>query len=548
MGIRERLSESFAAFSQAFRSRELRRLQLAGAGSTLAVWAYSIAIAVYAYREDGAKAVGIVLFARWSLAAVFAPWLALLADRYSRRRVMVSVDLSRVVLVGSMAAVAAAGGPSLLTYGLAIVASVISTAFGPAQAALLPTLASTPDELTASNLALNTISSVGMFAGPAIGGVLLAASGPWLVFALAAVSYVWSAACVLGLPRDIPPAASEGAAIRTELLAGFRAIGDDRNLQVVVGLTAGQMLVAGALEVVIVVDSIRILDAGNAGVGWLNTALGIGGIVGGLAGVVLASRKRLAADLRLGLASFGVALALLAIPSQLVAALVLFGLMGVGSTIVDVTSMTLLQRAAPTHVVGRVFGVLQSLMLAAVAIGSLVTPLLVAGIGARATFVVAGVVLPVLALLTWRRLTAIDDGAHVALEPLELLRAIPIFAPLPELVLERLASVAKEARSPGGEAVVLQGEDGDRFYVIADGTATVEIDGLERSQLASGDFFGEIALLRDLPRTATVRAVESLRMYALERDDFIAAVTGHAPSREAADSIVAARLPLGATV
>jgi MFS family permease len=263
---------------------------------------------------------------------------------------------------------------------------------------------------------------------------------------------------------------------------------------------------------------------------------------------VLASRKRLAADLRLGLASFGVALALLAIPSQLVAALVLFGLMGVGSTIVDVTSMTLLQRAAPTHVVGRVFGVLQSLMLAAVAIGSLVTPLLVAGIGARATFVVAGVVLPVLALLTWRRLTAIDDGAHVALEPLELLRAIPIFAPLPELVLERLASVAKEARSPGGEAVVLQGEDGDRFYVIADGTATVEIDGLERSQLASGDFFGEIALLRDLPRTATVRAVESLRMYALERDDFIAAVTGHAPSREAADSIVAARLPLGATV
>ncbi len=210
--------------------------------------------------------------------------------------------------------------------------------------------------------------------------------------------------------------------------------------------------------------------------------------------------------------------------------------------------MTLLQRAAPAHVVGRVFGVLQSLMLAAVAIGSLVTPLLVAAIGARPTFVAFGLVLPALALLTWREITAIDAGATIAVEPLELLRAIPIFAPLPELVLERLASIAVETRSLAGEAVIVQGEEGDRFYVIAEGAATVEIDGVEHSQLGMGDSFGEIALLRDVPRTATVRAVELLRMYALERDDFIAAVTGHAPSREAADSIVAARLPAGAAV
>jgi MFS family permease len=548
VGIRGRLSESWAAFSQAFRRRELRRLQLAGAGSTLAVWAYSIAIAVYAYREDGASAVGIVLFARWSLAAVFAPWLALLADRLSRRRVMLSVDLSRVALVGGMTVIAATGGPSLVTYALAIVMSVVSTAFNPAQAALLPTLATTPEELTASNLALNTISSVGMFAGPAIAGVVLATSGPWVVFALTGCAYLWSAACVLGLPPDRPPAAPEGSAIGTELLAGFRAIGDDRNLQVVVGLTAAQMLVAGALEVVIVVDAIRILHAGNPGVGWLNTALGVGGILGGLAGVVLATRKRLAGDLRLGLAVFGVALALLALPSELGAALLLFAAMGIGSTLVDVTSMTLLQRAAPAHVCGRVFGVLQSMMLAAVAIGSLVTPLLVAAIGPRPTFVAFGVLLPALALLSWREINAIDAGAHVAAEPLALLRAIPIFSPLPELVLERLASVAVDTRSLPGEPVFVQGEEGDRFYVIAEGTATVEIDGAERRQLGPGEFFGEIALLRDLPRTATVRAVDALRMYALERDDFIAAVTGHAPSRDAADSVVAALLPAGATV
>ncbi len=524
--MRGRIGESWRAFAQAFRSPELRRLQLAGVGSTLAVWAYSIAIAVYAYRADGAKAVGIVLFIRWSLAAVFAPWLALLADRLSRRRVMLAVDGSRTALVAGMTVVAAAGGPSLVTYGLAVLMSIISTAFAPAQAALMPSLAKTPEELTASNLALNTISGVGMFAGPAIAGVVLAFSGPSLVFALTGAAYAWSGLCVLGLKPDSPPETTGGGAIVPQLLAGFRAIGADRRLLLIIGLVGAQMFVAGALEVVIVVDAIRLLHAGNAGVGWLNTALGVGGLLGGLGGVMLAARKRLAGDFRLGLVVFGAALAALAASTSLTVALLLFGAMGAGSALVDITGMTLLQRAAPADVVGRVFGVLQSTMLAAVALGSLVTPLLVATLGARWTFVAVGVLLPLAVLPTWRRLTEIDATARVAVEPLELLRAIPIFAPLPLPVLERLASLAREVRVPSFAVVFEQGNAGDRFYVIGDGTATVEIDGVETRRLARGDFFGEIALL----------------LYALERDDFIAAVTGHAPSREAADSVVASRL------
>jgi MFS family permease len=519
-----RLRESGRAFAHAFRSRELRRLQLAGAGSTLAVWAYSIAIAVYAYREDGANAVGIVLFVRWSLAAVFAPWLALLADRMSRRRVMLAVDVSRVGLVAGMTIVAAGGGPSLVTYTLAVVMSIISTGFAPAQAALLPTLAKTPEELTAANLALNTISSVGMFAGPAIGGVFLAFSGPWLVFALTGASYLWSAACVLGLPRDAAPEQPEESAI------------------------GAQMFVAGALEVVIVVDAIRVLDAGNAGVGWLNTALGVGGLGGGLVGIVLAARKRLASDFRLGLAVFGAGLALLAASTSFGAALVLFAVMGIGSTLVDVTGMTLLQRSAPSHVVGRVFGVLQSLMLATVAVGSLVTPLLVSALGPRETFVAIGLLLPALAAVTWRAVSAIDASARIPTEPLELLRAISIFAPLPEAVLERLAAAASEVRVMPDATVFAQGDSGDRFYVVAEGTARVVADGAEKARPSAGDFFGEIALLRDVPRTATVTAVDALRLYALERDAFLAAVTGHATSREAADGVVAARLPAGAAL
>ena len=162
--------------------------------------------------------------------------------------------------------------------------------------------------------------------------------------------------------------------------------------------------------------------------------------------------------------------------------------------------------------------------------------------------IIVGAFLPALLVPVWPVLRRVDAAARVPTEPLELLRAIPMFSVLPPTVLERLASVAAEVRVPAMSEVFEQGDRGERFYVIAEGTAVVEIDGAETSTLGPGDFFGEIALLHDVPRTATVRAVQDLRLHALERDDFIAAVTGHAPSREAADTVVATRLPAGAAL
>jgi len=543
MAIGGRLRQSWQSFAGAFRNPELRQLQLAGLGSTLAVWVNSIAIAVYTYRADGAKAVGLVLFTRWTLAAIFAPWLAVFADRISRRRVMLTVDLSRTAFVAGMAITAAAGGPSLVVYGLAVLVSVVSSAFGPAQAALIPTLAETPEELTASNLALNTISGAGSFAGPALGGLALAFSGPWLVFVLAGAGYLWSGLCVLRLSRDAPPPGDGSRRGGSELLAGFAAIGADSKLRVIVALTGAEMFVVGALEIVLVVDAIRVLHSGNAAVGWLNTGLGGGGLLGAAAGIVLATRKRLAADFALGLLLLGSALAVLGLSTSFAAALLLFVVMGAGGTLIDVAGMTLLQRAAPAEVVGRVFGVIESLALAGVAVGALAMPLLVSGTSPRTAFAITGLLLPVSTVLGWRTLRRVDREARIPVEPLELLRAIAIFAPLPAAVLERLASLAAEVHVAAGTDVFRRGDAGDRFYVIADGTAAVELDDANTVELTRGDFFGEIALLRDVPRTATVRAVDELRLYALERDDFIAAVTGHAPSREAADSVVAARLP-----
>jgi MFS family permease len=539
--------ESLRAFGAVFANPNLRRLQLAGIGSTLGTWAYSVGLAVYAYDAGGARAVGILYAARWTAGAAAAPWLAVLADRWSRRRVMLGADIARCALLSIMAALAFAGTPWLPVFVLAVCSTMISTIFPPAQAALLPSLVRTPEELTAANAVQNSVASIGMFAGPALGGILLAVSGAGAVFAATAGTFLWSALCIFRVPPDEPAHDAEEQH-GSQVLAGFRAIAASPPLRLVIGLTTAQTFVAGALEVLLVVLALDLLHGGNAAVGWLNTGMGVGCLVGVVAVAALAGRKRLAADLGLGVLLWGVPVALAAVWTNLAFAILLFAAIGVGNTLVDVAGITLMQRSADEQVLGRVFGVLESLALATLALGALVAPALVSLIGARGALVAVGAFLPVLLALTLPSLRRVDEAARVPTEPLALLRALPLFSVLPPTVLERLASSAAEVHVPAMAEAVTQGARGDRFFIIRSGRATVEVDGAETGELAPGDFFGEIALLRDVPRTATVRALDALDLYALERDDFLAAVTGHAPSRAAADSIVAARLPAGAAV
>jgi MFS family permease len=539
--------DSLRAFGAVFANRDLRRLQLAGIGSTLGTWAYGVGLAVYAYHEGGARTVGILYAVRWGAGGIAAPLLAVFADRGSRRRVMLAADLSRVAILGAIAAIAYAGGPSLAVFALAVASTIVSSAFIPAQGALLPSLVETPQELTAANAVMNSVSSIGMFVGPAIAGVVLAVSSPATVFALTAATFLWSALCVSRIPKDVPPERATRAH-HLELAAGFRAVAQSPPLRLVVGLTTAQTFVAGAFEVLLVVLALRLLHGGNGAVGWLNTGMGVGCLVGVLAVAALAGRKRLAADLGAGVLLWGIPIALAAVWSNLAFAVVLLALVGVGNTLVDVAGMTLMQRSADEEVLGRVFGILESLILAGMAAGALVAPALIAALGARGALVAVGAFLPALLVLTWPALRRVDAAARVPTEPLELLRTLPLFAPLPQTLIERLAGAATELHLAPAATAVAQGAAGDRFYVIRSGRAAVEIDGAKTGELGPGDFFGEIALLRDVPRTATVRAIDELVLYALERDDFLAAVTGYAPSRAAADTIVAARLPAGAAL
>jgi MFS family permease len=536
-----RVRASFRALGAVLASPPLRRLQLAWAGSIVGDWAYLVALGVYAYDQGGASAVGLVGLIRLIPGAFIAPFSASFVDRFRRVAVMVVADVVRFALMAAAALVIATDGPAPIVYGLVAVTSATGTVFRPAQAALLPSLVTSPAELTAANVASSTIESVGTFLGPALGGLLLAVTSPAVVFGANAATFLWSALLVLGLrrhdpPRPRPAAEAGGRDGSSGVMAGIVTIVREPNLRTLVGLYAAQTLVAGALNVLVVVTAFELLDLDDAGVGLLYAAVGVGGLVGGFVALILSSRGRLARDFALGLVLFGIPLILVGGVPVAFVAVVALGVLGIGNSIVDVNALTIMQRVVPDAVLGRALGALQGLLRATLGIGALIAPGLVALVGPEWALVVTGAVLPALTLLTRPRLRAIDREAS-APEATELLRRVSLLASLPEPVLERLAREATPVQVAAGVPIVREGEVGDRFYVIRSGTVSI----LGRT-FGPGEGFGEIALLRDVPRTATASAVTDVELVALEREQFVAAVTGHAPSAAAADTVVAARL------
>ncbi len=541
--FRERLSESKDAFTAVFTNVNLRHVQISWASSITAYWVFSVALALYAYDKGGASAVGLVGLLRMLPSVVAAPFAATLGDRYSRQLVILVVNIARTVAIILAAAAALAGFPAMVVYLLAAVVGLLQSVFRPTQAALLPVLARSPEELTAANLVLTTIENVGIFLGPAIGGLLLVVVSAEWVFVVSAAGFLVSALVLVLVkaPREAKPLAPQASFAR-EGLAGFTTIASDPRLRLIVSLYGAQTLVAGALNVLIVVSALELLDLGKSGIGFLNSAVGVGALLGGIAALALLARARLASDFAIGLLLWGIPILLIGVFPRAPVAIVLLGIVGVGSTLVDVAGLTLLQRAVPDEVLTRVLGVVQSVFVATLGLGAIIAPVLISAFGVRGALIATGALLPALAAIFWRRLVALDEAAPAPIQELELLREIPLFRPLPSPVLDQLASSLVPLKALPGEDVVREGEPGDRFYVIRSGE--VDVSSAERSvaTLGPGGYFGEIALLRDVPRTATVTAKTDVELYALERDEFLSAVTGHAASAEAADAVVATRL------
>ncbi len=538
--LTRRLSDAAGAYRTVFRNPPLRRVQLAYGASITAEWGAVVALAVFAYQIRGAVGVGIVGLVRMLPAAVATPFAALLADRFRRERVLLWIEIAAAAALGASAAAFFAGRAEVPIYAFAGVLAVFSTLLRPTLAALLPSLATTPEELIAANGASLTTESLGTLAGPLLAGVIVAAADAGVVFAAAAGVYLVAAALVRRVHVEGPLATAEARSTGQELLGGFRVVAQEPHPRLLIALFAAQTLVRGSLNVLIVVMAFSLLHAGGSWVGFLTAALGAGGLIGAFGSLALAGR-RLAVPFGVGLLLWGLPIAALGLWPNKVSALLLLAVVGVGNSLEDVGGFTLLQRIVRDEVLARVLGVLWGLAMAGVGIGSVLAPPLIHAVGSQGAAAATGLFLAAVVVLAWPKLVSIDRSAAAPLEELAAIGRVPMFRGLSVAAKERVAASLIPVSVPTGERIVKEGETGDRFYIVMDGELDVEESGRPAGR-GSPDYFGEIALLRDVPRTATVTARTPVRLYALDRDDFLAAVTGYSGGREAGEAVVAERL------
>lgn len=535
-----RLRAAAGAFVTTWRNPGLRRAQTAFFAAWSAEWAVTVVLAVYAYERGGAAEVGVVALVRVLPAAVVAPLATQYADRWPREHVLVAVSVVRSLSIAAAAWAVLAGGPAVAVYALVTLSSAAAVLFRPVHSALLPSLCRTPQELAGANVVRGALDSAATLAGPALSAVLLATGDPGQVLVIAAVASVWAALLMARVHPDASPlpepAAAEGALART--LAGWRAVRGRRDLRLLFALIGAQTFMRGALTVLTVVVAVELVGLGEAGVGTLNAALGAGAVVASGAAAFLVGTRRLGPWFGLGVVLWGAPLVVIGLVPTAPTALLMLALVGAGNALIDVAGFTLIARIAPAPVLARVFGLLESVIAVTVGLGGVVTPLVIGALDLRSGLVVLGLLTPVLVALTWRRLRALDDDMVRRDAELDVLRGVALLDVLPLPTLETVAGQLDHVVVPAGETVFVQGDPGDRFYVVVEGRATVEGDGVPVTTLGPGDSFGEIALLRRVPRTATVRAVDDLRLESLRGDRFVGALTGSRRGEAAAEAHV----------
>jgi len=524
------------------RNVQLRRVELAWGASVAAEWANFVALGVFAYDVGGTLGVGLAGLVRLLPAALVAPFAAYVGDRFRRERFLVAISAGGCVALAGSAAVYFVDRNEYVIFPLASIFGLSSTLLRPALQSLLPSLARTPEELIASNGATSTIEGLATLVGPLVAGVLIAATNPGVVFALAGTALL-AAALLFALVhvegRMLTAAASGAQSLRRALLAGYDTVLRAPKARLVVGLMVAQTFVRGCLNVLIVVTAFRVLHAGPGAVGYMTAAIGVGGLVGAFGALALVGR-RLAIPFGLALVVWGLPIALVAPRPYLALALLLLALVGAANSVEDVAGFTLLQRVVPDELLTRVLGVVWGLAMGALALGSISAPAIINAIGPRPALVVIGAILPLLTLLTWRGLVEIDRSVAAPAEELAVIEGVPMFAPLSIVAKEHLAATLTPVSVVAGDVVIRAGDVGERFYIVDHGELEVVARGVHASA-GDGDYFGEIALIRDVPRTATVTALADSQLYAMDRNDFLAAVTSHSGVRAAGEVVVEQR-------
>lgn len=529
---------AIAVLARIVANRALGRVLLGYLGFHIAEYATWVAVLLYAYEASGPASVGVVALIQLLPAAVVAAPAASLGDRYPRERVLTLGYLSQALAMLTTAAAMVADLPPPVVYLSAAVAAAALVVTRPTQSALLPSLAGSPDQLTAANSAAGVVEGIGVLLGPLLAAAVVVSWSEGVVFAIAGACLVGSASVTMRLTPvgGLVTVARDEADPDPSFLAGLRTVLADQDARLVVGLLTVRMVVIGSADVLFVLMAIQLLQMGEPGAGILNAALGAGTIAGGALAFAFIGRSGLAVVAAAGAVAWGVAIVAVGLTGAAALAPGLIVLGGAGLTIVDVAGRTILQRSVRDGVLARVFGLQEGLAMAGLAVGSVLVSVLASAIGLVATIAIVAGILPMVVLVAWPRLSALDRRAVVPTRALHLLRRSVLFGSLPGPQLEAVARRGTWLSVPGGVPLIHEGEPGDRYYLLAEGAVRVEQGGRHLRDLDTpGQGFGEIALLRDVPRTASVTTISESVLFAVDRAPFLAAITGHPDAYAAAD-------------
>ena len=535
----------WSTYRQLLENKPLTRLLIGEFVSSIGDWLYLVALVVLVYRETANPVIlGIVGAARLLPYFVLSIPAGLITDRFDRRTVLLVSDVGRAICMVALTALVMGGSGIVPIAIVAFIATCFSAFFYPAFGAFLPSLVRNEAEFGPANSAWATLDNLAWVIGPGVAGLILLAGNLALAFALNGVSFGVIAVVLWSLPRA-SAAATAGPSTPvethvTETSAPARRGWASRipasiNLPAVTGiivLDALAWVAFGGINILIVLLAIDVFRAGDEATGFLNVAIGVGGVLGALVSGVLVLRPRLGPALLLAGAWFSAALVLLGIAPVLSIAFAAIAAASIGHLVLDVARTTIFQRVVPDAYRGRFTGVLMTTSTASEALGTLIVPIMIGlfGIALVLGFIGAALFAATLfAIALIGRAADLAPGLYDA--DLRRIARLPLFGGLSPARIEGALRKLEPLRVEAGMVVVRQGDQADRFYVIASGRfAVTRRDEAGPSELlrtlGPNDVFGERGLLGHVPRTASVTATEPGLLFAMDGASFLALIGG----------------------
>lgn len=540
---RRRIGAWFGSYRSALAQRDLRLLLGGLVISATGSWAYNVGLLALVFsRTHSLTWVGAAGLVRFVPSLLLSAYGGVIAERTERIRLLVASDLLCALWQANLVVVAATGLPVALALVLAALTQVSSTVYSPAVAATIPSIVD-EDDLVAANALNGTIDNLVVIIGPAVGALVLIAGSTAAVFGVNAGSFLISAVMVTRIrtrsrPVDVTDEGRAGP--MQQMLVGIRTIVTVSAARSLVAFTALVSFVYGTDTVLFVGVSEHQLDTGSHGFGYLLAALGVGGILMAPAVERISRLPRLGPIIIIGVAGYTLPTALLTVTHSLALAFVLEVVRGGSTLVVDVLALTALQRAVPGDQLARVFGVFFAFVLAAISLGTIVTPAVVTAFGLHAGLWVMAVAPFVIGVLGYPSLLNMDRASAARAATLApkvaVLEQLGIFAAASRRVLEKLATDAAAVTFAPATVIVREGDPADALYVLVDGEVEVTAHAEPNSRgqfirtMSAPSYFGEIGVLERIPRTATVTARTECRCERIDGETLLEALTSAPPS------------------